>query len=75
MRLACLAAVALPVILGCAGVLSAPEGTNPGECADDADNDADGLMDCEDDGCDGASNCANVSTDTASDGGGDDTGF
>ena len=27
------------------------EGTEPGDCSDDADNDADGLFDCDDSGC------------------------
>ena len=39
------------------------EGTEPGDCTDDADNDADGLFDCDDDGCFGSTAC---STDTAS---------
>lgn len=41
------------------------EGTEPGDCSDGADNDADGLFDCNDDGCAGAPDC----TDTAGDGG------
>ena len=27
------------------------EGDNPGDCTDDFDNDFDGLVDCDDDGC------------------------
>jgi hypothetical protein len=27
------------------------EGENPGDCSDDADNDADGFFDCDDQGC------------------------
>lgn len=34
------------------------EGDQPGECADAADNDADGLVDCDDDGCADAPDCA-----------------
>ena len=34
------------------------EGTEPGDCSDDADNDADGLFDCDDSGCAGASFCS-----------------
>ena len=34
------------------------EGDDPGECADDADNDQDGLFDCNDDDCAGAAACA-----------------
>jgi chitinase len=39
---------------------SAPEfeGDAPGECADDADNDRDGLFDCDDEGCAGAAVCS-----------------
>ncbi len=44
-------------IFGCTG-LFAVEGANPGECADDADNDGDGLFDCDDSDCVGASSCA-----------------
>jgi hypothetical protein len=33
------------------------EGTQPGDCTDGADNDADGKFDCKDDGCFGASDC------------------
>ena len=29
------------------------EGDDPGECSDGADNDKDGLFDCEDSDCDG----------------------
>ena len=35
------------------GVL--PEGATPGDCSDGEDNDDDGLIDCDDDGCAGAS--------------------
>jgi hypothetical protein len=34
------------------------EGDAPGECSDDADNDQDGLFDCDDPGCAGAGSCA-----------------
>ena len=33
------------------------EGTQPGDCTDGADNDADGKFDCKDDGCSGAPDC------------------
>ena len=33
------------------------EGDDPGECVDDADNDRDGLFDCNDDGCAGSPDC------------------
>ena len=41
------------------------EGDSPGECADGADNDRDGLFDCDDDGCDGAEICINPPDTTA----------
>jgi len=41
------------MILACRG----PEGTEVGDCADGADNDGDGLFDCDDDGCAGAPDC------------------
>jgi hypothetical protein len=34
-----------------------PEGQTPGDCNDGADNDGDGLFDCDDDGCFGAPDC------------------
>jgi hypothetical protein len=34
------------------------EGTEAGDCEDNADNDADGLFDCDDPGCAGSSVCA-----------------
>ena len=43
------------------------EGDDPGECEDDADNDADGLFDCEDPDCAGASACEEGDTDTDTD--------
>jgi hypothetical protein len=33
------------------------EGDDPGECSDGADNDRDGLFDCDDEGCAGAPSC------------------
>ena len=33
------------------------EGTEPGDCTDSADNDGDGLFDCEDEGCIGSEDC------------------
>jgi len=47
--------------LGCqdVGITEAREreGDDPGECSDDADNDADGLFDCEDQDCSLAPDC------------------
>jgi hypothetical protein len=52
----------LLVFLGCAPVTineqPAREGDDPGECDDDADNDADGLFDCGDPDCAPAEVCA-----------------
>lgn len=42
-------------VLACAAPTS--EGTAAGDCTDDADNDNDGLFDCNDDGCLGAPSC------------------
>ena len=36
------------------------EGTEAGDCSDGADNDADGLFDCNDDGCTGAPDCIDI---------------
>jgi hypothetical protein len=54
------------------------EGTEPGDCSDAADNDGDGLFDCDDDGCSGAPDCDESVLDADADGytaveaGGDD---
>ena len=39
------------------------EGDDPGECSDDADNDQDGLFDCDDPDCAGADACDGVDDD------------
>jgi hypothetical protein len=39
------------------------EGTEAGDCTDGADNDADGVFDCDDPGCDGAPDCDPGDTD------------
>ncbi len=44
------------------------EGQHAGDCSDAADNDLDGLFDCDDDGCSGSPDCA------SDQGGGDDGG-
>lgn len=50
--------LALLVLFGCGGAKDAPaEGTAAGDCSDAADNDADGLFDCDDDGCAGSPDC------------------
>jgi hypothetical protein len=53
--------VAVVVALGGCGK-EATEGSNPGECTDAADNDADGFFDCDDNGCWGAPTCAGAGT-------------
>jgi fibro-slime domain-containing protein len=51
-------------IIGCGGESAdgrsgfRVEGTEAGDCEDNADNDADGLFDCDDPGCAGSSVCA-----------------
>ena len=49
----------IALVVGCS---SRFEGDSPGECSDAADNNRDGLFDCDDPGCAGSPDC----TDTAS---------
>ena len=49
------AALSAGFALACAG--GKHEGNKSGECSDGADNDDDGLFDCDDDDCDGSSDC------------------
>jgi hypothetical protein len=51
-----LGTLALVLLAGCPGP-SRIEGTEPGDCTDGADNDADGAFDCDDTGCTGAPAC------------------
>ena len=39
------------------------EGTEAGDCDDDADNDGDGLFDCDDEGCEGSDVCESEPSD------------
>ncbi len=55
---------ALVVPLALAGCIPRGEGTEPGDCTDGADNDRDGLFDCDDDGCAGSPDCEEADTDT-----------
>ena len=55
-------------ILACAG-RDEVEGRNAGECSDAADNDGDGLFDCDDPDCEGSPDCDDQDDD--SDGGDD----
>ncbi len=52
-----LASVGVFASLGCSGLL-AKEGIAAGECTDAADNDGDGLFDCDDPDCGGSAECA-----------------
>ncbi len=65
--LLCLAPVAVLAVLlgGCGGERT--EGEEPGDCSDGADNDADGLYDCMDEGCTGSEDCSGDDDDVASD--------
>lgn len=58
-----LALLSLLLAAGCAPY----EGDEAGECDDDADNDRDGLFDCEDPGCSGSSACGPGDDDDSSD--------
>jgi hypothetical protein len=50
--------LALLVLVGCGGGKEdAAEGTAAGDCRDGADNDADALFDCDDDGCAASPDC------------------
>jgi len=66
-------------LLACALLLAACpaaegpfEGDDPGECADDADNDRDGLFDCEDPDCAGSVSCTGDDDDAVGDDDDDD---
>ncbi len=50
------------------------EGQNAGDCSDGADNDMDGMFDCEDDACAGSPDCEGLGDDDALPVGDDDTG-
>ena len=53
-----------PALQGCA---PAVEGDEAGECDDGVDNDQDGLLDCDDDGCSIAAACTGDDDDAAND--------
>ena len=50
-----------------------PEGNAPGECNDGVDNDADGLTDCDDPGCEDAPACTGDDDDSVADDDDDDS--
>ena len=51
-------------LMACSGT---QEGTQPGECRDRADNDANGLFDCDDPGCFLSPDCNESDADTDTD--------
>jgi len=51
------------------------EGQNPGDCSDGVDNDEDGLIDCEDDTCQGSLICPGAGGGDDDDDGGDDDSY
>ncbi len=61
-----LACSLLGALAGC-GVPQEEEGDEAGECSDAADNDVDGLFDCDDEGCANAPACAGDDDDSAGD--------
>lgn len=50
----------MALLAGC----KAHEGDDPGECDEGADNDRDGLFDCNDPDCEGAPGCGGAEADT-----------
>ena len=68
----------VPAIGGCDGRASdtengpVSEGQEDGDCSDGADNDGDGLFDCDDDGCLESQDCSQAGDDDDSGGGGPD---
>ena len=82
-------AVTIPLVAGCVNKVPADitdedvdadegtedfEGDEPGECTDDADNDRDGLFDCDDPDCEASEACSGDDEDSDADGGPQDTG-
>lgn len=59
--------VSLCALASCGKAEPLPEGANPGECSDGADNDGDGAFDCADTDCAGAPACEESDTDTDTD--------
>jgi len=57
----------LLLVVALVGCPPDPEGNEPGECTDDADNDSDGLFDCDDPDCQGSDACAGDDDDVAVD--------
>ena len=68
-RITIVFALILLLPTGCViiGSPSTVEGQNPGECSDDADNDADGLYDCDDPDCSGSDACSGDDDDSTGD--------
>jgi len=61
-------------LAGCPEALRV-EGTEPGDCTDGADNDADGLFDCDDATCSGSPDCRGSGDGGSGDGGSSDGGL
>jgi len=59
--------MAMLVVAGCGDKDDAVEGQGVGDCTDGADNDADGLFDCQDDGCAASPDCAEEEADADTD--------
>ena len=74
--------LAIPLAVGCGddGGDDKPsdaesfEGSEPGDCTDLADNDMDGLFDCDDDGCAGSPECEESDEDGGTEDGGTEDG-
>ncbi len=63
------AALSLVLALGCLGIGNKDiEGDEAGECSDGADNDQNGLFDCDDEGCFGSPDCEEEVDDTGIEG-------
>ena len=74
LRAVVLAACCLVLSWACGNEDVEREGDDPGECDDGADNDSDGLFDCDDDDCAGAPVCGGGDADGDADGDGDSDG-
>ncbi len=62
-------ALSLVLALGCLGIGDKDvEGDEAGECSDGADNDQNGLFDCDDEGCAGSPDCEEEIDDTGVEG-------
>ena len=73
MRLALISFLMIPVATGCGGGeeeakgFDRIEGTETGDCSDGADNDLDGVIDCDEAECAGSTDCAEADADADAD--------